>query len=499
MAARHSVLIFVVALAAARADDGTSPPRLKPRPVNYGTAGSATPRWPERIALHDPGSQDALWAQKSFDHRNWKTMRLPVHWENAGLPNYDGIVWFRRTVEIGEEMARGEATLGLGAIDDMDVTWVNGKRVGGHEQPGAHFAPRNYRLPAGTLTPGKNTIAVRVMDHGSTGGLAQTHGKLQLTGDGKTIPLTGPWYYREGATLAKLLIPGPANSTSIAPRTKPFTGKFALRPHDVVALAGGTNMVKQFESGHLEAMLTHTASDPVYFRDLTWQADTVYRQQRPRNFGTHLDLLQRMGASVIIANFGQVEALDGATQLPQFLEAYGVLLDEFAKCTSRIILVSPHRFEKPATALLPDLSKRNGDVAAYSEGIRQLAERRGYLYVDLHKFDPSGLTSGSSHLTLKGQRIWAQYVTSQLTGQEIRTRGSALEPLRQRIQRKNVLWRQHWRPANWSFLYGNRQHVPSSRDHRPGKPRWFPEEINAIIPLIEQAEAEIWKAKGGIK
>ena len=88
---------------------------------------------------------------------------------------------------------------------------------------------------------------------------------------------------------------------------------------------------------------------------------------------------------------------------------------------------------------------------------------------------------------------------SQLTGREVSERDGALEPLRQRIQRKNVLWRQHWRPANWSFLYGNRQHVPSSRDHRPGKPRWFPEEVNAIIPLIEQAEEEIWKAKEGVK
>ncbi|MCH2063065.1 MAG: hypothetical protein MK194_05015 [Roseibacillus sp.] len=499
MISRHCVLSLVIALATAHADDGTGPPRIKPRPVTSGGADPASPEWPARIALRDPGSRDVSWAQKNFIHDSWKTMKLPTHWENAGLPDYDGIVWFRRTIEVGETMARGEATLSLGAIDDMDVTWVNGKRVGGYEQPGAHFIPRNYKLPAGTLIPGKNTIAVRVMDHGYGGGLAQTHGKMQLTGGGETIPLTGSWHYREGASLSKLLAPVPTDSTAIVTPAKPFAGKFTLRPHDVVALAGGTNMVKQFESGHLETLLTHAASDPLYFRDLAWQADTVYRQQRPRNFGTHLDLLQRMGASVIIANFGQAEALDGATQLPQFLAAYSTLLDEFAKCTPRIILVSPHRFEKPTTPLLPDLSKRNGDVAAYSEGIRQLAERRGYLYVDLHKLDPSGLTTGSSHFTPEGQRAWAQHVMSQLTGQEIHAGDDPLEPLRQRIQHKNLLWRQHWRPTNWSFLYGNRQHVPSSRDHRPGKPRWFPEEVDAIIPLIEQAEVEIWKTKEGLR
>ncbi|MEC9054462.1 MAG: hypothetical protein VX633_04105, partial [Verrucomicrobiota bacterium] len=246
-------------------------------------------------------------------------------------------------------------------------------------------------------------------------------------------------------------------------------------------------------SGYLEAILTRASSEPIYFRDLAWQADTVYRQQRPRNFGTHLDLLTRMDASVIIASFGQVEAMDGTTRLPQFLAAYGELLDQFEKCTPRIILVSPHRFEKPISPLLPDLSQRNGDIAAYSEGIRQLARQRGYLYVDLHKIDSSGWASASSHLNPEGQWKWAQNVASQLTGHEMQDQDDALDPLLKRISYKNLLWRQHWRPTNWSFLYGNRQHVPSSRDHRPGKPRWFPEEVNSIIPRIEQAEKEIWK------
>ena len=228
---------------------------------------------------------------------------------------------------------------------------------------------------------------------------------------------------------------------------------------------------------------------------LAWQADTVYLQQRPRNFGSHLDLLRRMGASIIIANFGQVEALNGATHLPQFLTAYGELLDQFEKCTRRIVLVSPHRFEKPGDHLLPDLSQRNGDITAYSEGIRQLAKQRGYLYVDLSQVDSSGWTSSSSLLNAEGQWLWAQNVASQLTGKVPKARTKHFDLLRQQIGRKNLLWRQHWRPTNWSFLYGNRQQVPSSRDHRPGQPRWFPEEVRAIIPLIEQAEESIWKMR----
>lgn len=489
----HRALYLFIALATVEAEESSDRHRIKPRSVDNGRSSPPARQWPELIRIHDPGSLDDGWAREDLDHANWEIMKLPTHWEQAGLPEYDGVVWFRRTIEVPALMASGEATLELGAIDDMDVTWINGKRVGGHEEPGDHFTPRSYKLGPGALKPGSNNITIRVFDHGHGGGIAQTHGKLQLSGSGQKVPLAGPWRYKVGASLQLLLTAGKSLSNPSA--EKPFGEEFYLEANDVVAMAGSTNIVKQFEFGFLETLLTLDSSERAYFRDLAWQADTVYLQQRPRNFGSHLDLLRRMGASIIIANFGQVEALDGTTHLPQFLTAYGELLDQFEKCTRRIILVSPHRFEKPGDHLLPDLSQRNGDIAAYSEGIRQLAKQRGYLYVDLSQVDSSGWTSSSSLLNAEGQWLWAQNVASQLTGKAIKVRTKHFDLLRQHIERKNLLWRQHWRPTNWSFLYGNRQQVPSSRDHRPGQPRWFPEEVRAIIPLIEQAEESIWKMK----
>ncbi|MEC9056444.1 MAG: sugar-binding domain-containing protein, partial [Verrucomicrobiota bacterium] len=231
MILHNRILCLSLALAAAHAQDPADLPRLKPRPVDYGVLRASSPHWPELIKRHDSGSRNADWARKDFDHQEWETMQLPSHWEEAGLPDYDGIVWFRRTVEVSATMAGGGAILELGAIDDMDVTWVNGKRVGGYEEPGHHFTPRTYRLAPGILVPGKNTLAIRVFDHGHGGGLAQTHGNLQLTGSGEKILLRGDWHYRAGASLEELLSPGPSNP---APDTKePFGGRFSLRPHDV--------------------------------------------------------------------------------------------------------------------------------------------------------------------------------------------------------------------------------------------------------------------------
>ena len=44
----------------------------------------------------DLGMKDgmALWAKTSHDFSTWKTMKLPDHWENNGLIDLNGVLWF---------------------------------------------------------------------------------------------------------------------------------------------------------------------------------------------------------------------------------------------------------------------------------------------------------------------------------------------------------------------------------------------------------------------
>ena len=162
------------------------------------------PRWTRLIMAVDPGSQAEAWAKLSFDHAKWKTMKLPGHFENAGLPGHDGVVWFRKTIELSAGQAKSKAVLNLGQIDDMDVTWVNGSRVGGYENPGHHYTVRKYPVPAGLLKTGKNTIAVRVMDHGASGGIAGKPEQLVLQLGKETISLANAWHFSPGANLKTL-------------------------------------------------------------------------------------------------------------------------------------------------------------------------------------------------------------------------------------------------------------------------------------------------------
>ena len=162
------------------------------------------PRWTRLIMAVDPGSQGEAWAKLSFDHAKWKTMKLPGHFENAGLPGHDGVVWFRKTIELSAGQAKSKAVLNLGQIDDMDVTWINGSRVGGYENPGHHYTVRKYPVPAGLLKAGKNTIAVRVMDHGLPGGIAGKSEQLVLQLGKETISLANAWHFSPGANLKTL-------------------------------------------------------------------------------------------------------------------------------------------------------------------------------------------------------------------------------------------------------------------------------------------------------
>jgi sialate O-acetylesterase len=50
---------------------------------------------------NDPGSADARgWADPALNAADWKTMKLPTQWEQAGLPEFDGVVWFRKAFDL---------------------------------------------------------------------------------------------------------------------------------------------------------------------------------------------------------------------------------------------------------------------------------------------------------------------------------------------------------------------------------------------------------------
>jgi sialate O-acetylesterase len=104
----------------------------------------------------------------------------------------DGLVWFCRDIEIPASWEGKELVLNLGKINDFDLTWFNGQKIGRGTDV-SEF--RVYQVPASLLKRGKNRISVLVLDRGNFGGLYGPAQKMNLSAGKESIPLTGHWQY----------------------------------------------------------------------------------------------------------------------------------------------------------------------------------------------------------------------------------------------------------------------------------------------------------------
>lgn len=169
------------------------------------------------LKKNDPGVRER-WQDSA---EGWKPIQMPKPYEEIGLRDFDGTVWFRKELQLGETPT-GVATLTLGAIDDIDVTFVNGVAVGSGY---VYNADRVYNIPAGTLHQGKNVITVLTLDTGGGGGFTSDVDHLKLEypasvdiGGRVSLPLAGEWGYRIGADLKKTeAAPRPINDNPNIP------------------------------------------------------------------------------------------------------------------------------------------------------------------------------------------------------------------------------------------------------------------------------------------
>ena len=152
-------------------------------------------------SMHADGT--ALWAQPSFDDSAWQLMSQPGVIEEHGHEGFDGIVWYRKTIDIPASWKGRQLTLSLSAMDDHDATYFNGHLIGHTEGYGA---ARNYTIPAALVKGGKAVITVRLLDTGGNGGLSGSADDMKLTAKGKkgSLSMAGEWRIKCGAELAKL-------------------------------------------------------------------------------------------------------------------------------------------------------------------------------------------------------------------------------------------------------------------------------------------------------
>ncbi len=138
-----------------------------------------------------PGTDDSDWPRMFIEGKSV--------WERKGLPDLNGCVLFRKTLEIPGEWAGRDLMLVLGNIKDQDFTWFNGRMVGTTDESNTG---RSYRIPADLVRPGENRVAVAIMNYVSTGGFNACREEpykmhiLPAGGEGDPVFIEGDWKYR---------------------------------------------------------------------------------------------------------------------------------------------------------------------------------------------------------------------------------------------------------------------------------------------------------------
>ncbi|CAN5734271.1 sialate O-acetylesterase [soil metagenome] len=134
------------------------------------------------------------WYETNYVPKGWHQINIPGYWEDQGIKNLDGVVWYRREIDVPASMTGVPAKVFLGRIVDADELYINGQRAGG---TGYQYPQRRYPLPAGMLKTGKNIFVVRVTNQSGKGGFVPDKPYF-ISANNQQIDLKGYWQYKVG-------------------------------------------------------------------------------------------------------------------------------------------------------------------------------------------------------------------------------------------------------------------------------------------------------------
>ncbi|WP_020599601.1 sialate O-acetylesterase [Spirosoma panaciterrae] len=134
------------------------------------------------------------WYDPAYVPKGWRPINIPGYWEDQGIKDLNGVVWYRREITLPASMAGKPARVFLGRIVDADELYINGKSVG---RTTYQYPQRRYAVPADLLKAGKNVFVVRVTNMAGKGGFVPDKPYCVFAG-ADTVDLKGTWQYKVG-------------------------------------------------------------------------------------------------------------------------------------------------------------------------------------------------------------------------------------------------------------------------------------------------------------
>ena len=147
-------------------------------------------------AIHeDLGKAGVIkWYEMNYKPSGWRDINIPGYWEDQGIKDLNGVVWYRKEITIPASMTGKNARIFLGRIVDADELYINGTLVGGATY---QYPQRRYKILPGVLKPGKNIFVIRVSNTAGKGGFVPDKPYYLFAGN-DTIDLKGTWQYKVG-------------------------------------------------------------------------------------------------------------------------------------------------------------------------------------------------------------------------------------------------------------------------------------------------------------
>jgi len=157
------------------------------------------------LFLEDPLGAPEKWKSFDFkdldnitssdiDYDNWKQIELPGSIDNIFETNdFDGAILIRKSFSLKE--IKGIYSLRLGAVSDMDFTYINGEKIGS-SMGKLSRETKTYEIPTNILKVGVNNIIIRVVNQYKEGNIGSIS---LLSSESSSVDLTGTWNYRVSA------------------------------------------------------------------------------------------------------------------------------------------------------------------------------------------------------------------------------------------------------------------------------------------------------------
>ncbi len=147
------------------------------------------------VASKDKGTMESpKWFETNYIPKEWRPINIPGYWEDQGIKDLNGVVWYRKEIDIPASMIGKPAKVFLGRIVDADALYINGKQVGTTTYM---YPQRRYAIGADVLKAGKNIFVVKVTNNSGKGGFVPDKPYCIFTGN-DTIDLKGTWQYKVG-------------------------------------------------------------------------------------------------------------------------------------------------------------------------------------------------------------------------------------------------------------------------------------------------------------